>query len=277
MTDARSMWATNLKVGAVVIGTIMVYTLLANSIPQVQSEVPEELTLGANVTPEELAAAGEEIYAGAGACVTCHGTGTRAPNLLTDEGGTGAIGARCGDRVPGQTCKEYLHASMVNPNEHVVEGYLPIMPDMSRTMSGAQIWALVAYLESLGGTITVTAEDVRAEEEPGAAAAAPAAGPNVVATSDGPATQSTDPHELMSANQCLVCHRLGAEGSPIGPPFDGIGNRLSADAIRRAILDPAADTTPGYETVAGVMPANFGSVLTGAQLEAITSYLAGLK
>jgi mono/diheme cytochrome c family protein len=81
----------------------------------------------------------------------------------------------------------------------------------------------------------------------------------------------------MSANQCLVCHRLGAEGGPIGPPFDGIGNRLSADAIRRAILEPAADTTSGYEAVAGVMPANFGSMLTAAQLEALTSYLAGLK
>jgi mono/diheme cytochrome c family protein len=272
------MWATNLKVGAVVIGTIMVYTVLANSIPQVQSEVPEELTLGENVTPEELAAAGEQIYAGAGACTTCHGTGTRAPNLLTDEAGTGAIGARCADRVPGQTCKEYLHASMVTPNEHVVEGYLPIMPDMSRTMSGAQIWALVAYLESLGGTITVTAEDVRAEDAAGTDAAASAEGPNIVTTGGaGPPTESTDPHELMSANQCLVCHRLGAEGGPIGPPFDGIGSRLTADAIRRGILDPAADTAQGYEAVAGVMPANFGSVLTAAQLESITSYLAGLK
>jgi mono/diheme cytochrome c family protein len=269
------MWVTNLKVGAVVIGTIMAYTILANAIPQVQSEVPEELTLGANVTPEELAAAGEEIYAGAGACTTCHGTGTRAPNLLTDEAGTGAIGARCSERVPGQTCKEYLHASMVTPNEHVVEGYLPIMPDMSRTMSAAQIWALVAYLESLGGTISVTAADIPAEDA--ATAGAVPEGPTALTTGGAPPTQSTDPHELMSANQCLVCHRLGAEGGPIGPPFDGMGGRLSADQIRRGILNPAADTAAGYEAVAGVMPANFGSVLTAAQLEAITSYLAGLQ
>jgi mono/diheme cytochrome c family protein len=273
MTEPRSMWVTNLKVGAVVIGTITAYTVLANAIPQVQSEVPEELTLGADVTPEELAAAGEGIYAGAGACTTCHGTGTRAPNLLTDEAGTGAIGARCSERVAGQTCKEYLHASLVTPNEHVVEGYLPIMPDMSRTMSAAQIWALVAYLESVGGTISVTAADIPAED----AGAAPAEGPTAIATGGGPATQSTDPHELMSANQCLVCHRLGAEGGPIGPSFDGIGGRLSADDIRRAILDPSADTADGYAAFAGVMPANFGSVLTAAQLEAITSYLAGLR
>ncbi|MGH7446028.1 MAG: c-type cytochrome, partial [Longimicrobiales bacterium] len=206
-------------------------------------------------------------------------TGTRAPNLLTDEAGTGAIGARCSDRVPGQSCKEYLHESMVNPNAHVVEGYLPIMPDMSRTMSAAQIWALVAYLESLGGTITVTAEDVRAADATATVggAAVPAGGPTELVTDAGAATASLDPHQLLSANQCLVCHRLGTEGGPIGPSFDGIGTRMSADLIRRAILDPAADTAQGYEAVAGVMPANFGTVLTGAQLESITSFLAGLK
>src|SRR5207249_5204899 len=52
------MWATNLKVVGVVLGTLALYTLIANKIPQVQSEVPQTLTLGANVTPEQLVAAG---------------------------------------------------------------------------------------------------------------------------------------------------------------------------------------------------------------------------
>ena len=46
------MWATNLKVLGIVVGTLALYTLIANSIPQVQSEVPQTLTLGASVTPE---------------------------------------------------------------------------------------------------------------------------------------------------------------------------------------------------------------------------------
>ena len=53
------MWATNAKIIGIVLGTLALYTLIANKIPQVQSEVPQALTLGANVTPEQLVAAGE--------------------------------------------------------------------------------------------------------------------------------------------------------------------------------------------------------------------------
>ncbi|HUF13058.1 MAG TPA: c-type cytochrome [Longimicrobiales bacterium] len=266
------MWATNLKILAIVLGTVGFYTLIANSIPQVESEVPEELVLGADVTPEQLVAAGEELYHGAGGCVACHGLGTRAPNLLADEGGTGLIGARCGARVPGMGCKEYLHQAMVEPAAHVVEGYQPIMPDMDRTMSAAQIWAMIAFLESQGGTVTVTAEDIATAE--GAAGA----GTGAQGTGTTPQrTASTDPGELIRELGCLACHRLGAEGGPIGPPFDGIGARIDRERIRRGILSPNADTAQGYEQVAGVMPATYGEQLNAAQLEAIVDYLAEIR
>lgn len=267
------MLATNLKIVAVVLGTVVFYTVLANAIPQVESEVPAELTFGADVTPEQLVAAGEELYNGAGGCTACHGLGTRAPNLLTDEGGAGLIGARCASRVAGQSCKEYLHTSMVEPTAFVVPGYEPIMPDMRRTLSGTQIWAVVAYLESLGGTVTVTGDDIAAAESE--SAAAPAAGGTAGAA--GPASTSLDPLTIMRENQCFVCHKLGDEGGPIGPELTTIGARLDADALRRAILDPAAEAAPGFETMAGVMPATFGQQLTAAQLEAVVQYLAARR
>src|SRR3989454_5358463 len=60
------MWATNLRIIGIVLGTLALYTLIANKIPQVQSEVPHALTLGANVTPEQLVAAGDQLNHGAG-------------------------------------------------------------------------------------------------------------------------------------------------------------------------------------------------------------------
>jgi hypothetical protein len=51
---------TNLKVLGVVLGTLAVYTWVANSIPQLESVVPEELSFGADVTEAELVAAGME-------------------------------------------------------------------------------------------------------------------------------------------------------------------------------------------------------------------------
>lgn len=263
------MWGTNLRILAVVLGTVALYTLLANAIPQVESEVPEELSFTGDVSPEQLIEAGEELYNGAGGCTACHGLGTRAPNLLTSQGSEGPIGARCGQRVEGEDCKAYLHQSMVDPGAYVVEGFQPIMPDMSRTLSEAQIWSMIAFLQSQGGEVTVTASDLQAataatEGEPAAGGAA------------GPST-TLDPEELIREMQCIACHKLGAEGQTVGPPFDGIGSRLGPDEIRRAILDPAASVSPGYEQFAGVMPPNFGSRLTAAQLEALVQFLAARK
>jgi len=56
------MWAINLRIFGVVLGTLALYTLIANKIPQVQSEVPRALSLGANVTPEQLVAAGDQLF-----------------------------------------------------------------------------------------------------------------------------------------------------------------------------------------------------------------------
>lgn len=165
------MWATNLKVLGVVLGTLLVYTVVCNKIPQVQSEVPQKITLGANATPEQLVAAGEKVFNGVGGCTACHGLGTRAPNLLTDEHGEGAIGARCGKRETGKSCKHYLFDSLDEPAEYVVKGYQPIMPRITTLVPPEQAWALIAYLEAQGGTVDVTGADYAA-----AGAAAPAAG-----------------------------------------------------------------------------------------------------
>lgn len=262
------MWATNLKIIGIVLGTLVVYTLLANSIPQIQSEVPQELSFGANATPEQMVTAGEQLYNGAGNCTSCHGLGTRAPNLLTDDRGTGTIGSRCSNRVPGTDCKTYLHDALVQPGKFVVAGFQPIMPDMSKTLSPAQVWSLVAFLQSNGGEVTVTGQDVASAESAAPAPAAAAA---------APASASLDPLELMRSNQCVLCHKVGAEGAAMGPDLSKIGAQRDATYIRRAILDPDREVAQGFENLKGVMPKNFGQQFTAAQLEAVVTYLAGLK
>src|SRR5919199_2671968 len=155
------MWKTNLKILALAFVVIGFYTTVAHIIPQLQSEVPGALALTGDVSAEALVSAGERIYNGAGGCTACHGLGTRAPNLLTDYAGQGPIGARCGTREPGKDCKAYLYESLTNPTAFVVPGFGPIMPDMRRQLSNDQIWATVAFLESQGGEVNVTGEDVR--------------------------------------------------------------------------------------------------------------------
>lgn len=260
------MWRTNLKIVSLVAGVLALYTLVANSIPQMQSEVPQALDLSGDISPQQLAALGERIFQGAGGCTACHGLGTRAPNLLTDERGAGTIGARCGGRESGKSCKEYLYESLTEPGKFVVPGYQPIMQDMRRTLPADQIWAVIAFLESLGGTVDVTADDVRSAQT-----AAPAAAPA------GGATASLNPQEIINGNGCVGCHALRGQGGTVGPRFDGVGTRLTRDGIREAILDPAAKLSAGFESMRGVMPATFGQALTAAQLEALVTYLANQK
>ena len=248
------MWRTNLAVALTVLGTLAVYTAVANMIPQVESDVPVELDLSADVSAEELVAAGEQVFNGAGGCTACHGLGTRAPDLL------GVAGSACSTREPGKECKTYLYEAMTSPTAYVVEGFQPIMPDMSRTLSQQQVWAAVAFLQSQGGTVTVTAEDFAS---------------GGVSGGRGPATASSadDPAGILDAAGCMVCHKLGDAGGPVGPAFDGMG-ALGAEYIRASILDPNADTAEGYEPFAGTMPATFGEQLTAAQLESIVRFLA---
>jgi mono/diheme cytochrome c family protein len=265
------MWRTNLRIIAVVLGTLGFYTLIANKIPQVQSEVPKALTLGADVTPEQLVAAGEQVYTGIGGCTTCHGLGTRAPNLLTDEKGTGPIGARCGRREAGKSCKQYLFESLDNPGAFVASGYEAIMPVMTRQLPPNQIWAVIAFLESQGGTVDVTASDIPAQAAGGSAAGG--SGSSGAALAGG----STDPQALVNAAGCIGCHKVNNAGGAVGPDLTRVGARRSAQAIRQKILDPASSVTKGYEQFAGVMPKTFGTMMNAAQLEALVQYLAALK
>lgn len=266
------MGATNLKIAVIVLVTVGFYTLVANVIPQIESEVPKELALGADVSLEELVAAGGEVFHGAGGCETCHGLGTRAPKLLEPEGALGLIGQRCAQRVQGRSCKEYLHESLVDPNAFVVAGYEPIMPDMRRQLSTAQIWAVVAFLQAQGGEVTVTGEDLAAAGE---GESAGSAGTGAAATAPGSSTM--DPVALMQELGCPACHVFRGEGGPIGPELTRIGARRDAEFLRESILRPQAQIAEGFEQFAALMPTDFGQRMSAAQLDTLARFLASQK
>src|SRR2546425_12935611 len=122
------------------------YTYFANSIPQIESKPPQELSLeGGNVTPAQLVKAGEEIYKTKGTCEICHRIGqkgTRAPDLA-------GIRSRAATRKPGMSAKQYILESLLQPGAYVVEGYPPIMPAVDKppiALNRSEVWALVAFL-----------------------------------------------------------------------------------------------------------------------------------
>jgi mono/diheme cytochrome c family protein len=247
------------------------YTYYANSIPQVQSKPPEDLSLeGGNVTPEQLVQAGEGIFKGKGTCEICHRIGqkgTRAPDLA-------GIGATAAKRKPGMAAKAYIIESLLDPGAYLVEGYPNIMPKVDRPPIGlnrSELWALAAYLESLGGTVEVKLDDI--PKTAGASAAAAGQAAEAKLPGDPKAGQAV----FMGKGGCIACHKAGSVGaSPVGPDLSQIAKIQTPDYIMAKILNPAGmGTVAGYP--AGVMPQTFGQTLTSREYVDLVTFLLTLK
>jgi mono/diheme cytochrome c family protein len=258
------------KVAVFALVVMGAYTYYANSIPQIESKPPQELSLeGSNVTPAQLIKAGEEIYKTKGTCEICHKIGqkgTRAPDLA-------GIGARAAKTKPGMSAKQYIIESLINPNAFVVEGYPPIMPAVDKppiSLNRSELWALTAFLESLGGTVNVTLNDIPATA--GAAAGAAAAVEMKI-----PGDPKAGEAVFAGKGACIACHKAGNLGaSPVGPDLSQIAKIQTPDYIMKKILDPAGSgTVAGYPK--GVMPPTMGQTLTAREFTDLVAFLQTLK
>jgi len=247
------------------------YTWYANSIPQLESRPPEELSLeGGNVSPEQLVAAGEKIFREKGQCTTCHtlgGPGGRGPDLA-------GVGARAATRKPGTPAKAYLIESLLNPGAFIVPNYPNIMPRVDRPPIGlnrSELWATVAFLESQGGSVDVKLDDIPATA--GATAGGGAGSASIELPGDPKAGQAV----FMGKGTCIACHKAGSIGaSPLGPDLSNIGGTQTVEYIMGKILNPASKgTVSGFP--AGVMPPTFGQVLTAKEYIDLVSFLMTLK
>src|SRR5712691_7940292 len=258
------------KVGLVAIGVMGAYSGYANYIPQIESKPPQELSLeGGNVTPAQLVKAGEEIYKTKGTCEICHRIGqkgTRAPDLA-------GVGARAAKTKPGMSAKAYIIESLINPSAFIVEGYPPIMPAVDKPPIGlnrSELWALTAFLESLGGTVDVTLNDIPKT------AGAPAGG-GAAAELKLPGDPKAGEAIFTGKGACIACHKAGKIGaSPVGPDLSQIAKIQTPDYLMRKILDPAgAGTVAGFPK--GVMPPMFGQTLTAKEYVDLVAFLMTLK
>src|SRR4029079_595535 len=205
------------KVGLFSLVVMGGYSWFANSIPQIESKPPQELSLeGGNVTPAQLLKAGEEIYKTKGTCEICHKIGqkgTRAPDLA-------GVGARAAKTKAGMSAKQYIIESLLTPTAYIVEGYPPIMPAVDKppiALNRSELWALTAFLESQGGTVDVKLDDIPATA--GASAAGGAAPAEVKIPGDVKAGEAL----FQGKAGCIACHKAGKIGaSPVGPDLSQI-------------------------------------------------------
>src|SRR5256886_6094988 len=152
------------------------------------------------------------------------------------------------------------------------------MPVMTKQLSPPQVWSVIAFLESQGGTVDVTASDIPATSSTSTTSTtSTTAGGGGGGGSGGFAGGSADPKAIIQAAGCLACHKLDGQGQVIAPDLTHVGSRRDAESIRKKILDPASSIAKGYEKLAGIMPKTFGTMMNAAQLEALAQYLAAHK
>jgi mono/diheme cytochrome c family protein len=259
-----------LKVSAFALVVMGSYTWYANSIPQIESKPPEELSLeGGNVTPEQLVSAGDKIFREKGQCTTCHAIGRpggRGPDLA-------GVGGRAATRKPGTTGTAYLVESLLAPGAYLVQPYPDIMPKIDRKpieLNRSELWAMVAFLESQGGTVAVKLDDIPATA---GAQAGGGAAPAVELPGDPKAGQAV----FAGKGTCIACHKAGSIGaSPLGPDLSNIGASQTLEYVMAKILDPKSKgVVSGFP--AGVMPPTFGQVLTAKEYLDLVAFLMTLK
>jgi mono/diheme cytochrome c family protein len=145
------------RIGALVIATTAFYTYVGQMVPQKEVQPPAEIVVKSDLTTADMVKVGREVMEGKGLCLTCHtigktGGALRFPDLA-------GVAARAKAREPGLNDVEYFAQAMYEPNVYIVPGFNPGMPVINKPpigLSDQEILCVIAYLQSLGGTPTVT-------------------------------------------------------------------------------------------------------------------------
>jgi mono/diheme cytochrome c family protein len=163
------------RIGGLVLATTAFYGYVGQMVPQKEVQPPKETALGSDMTTADMVKVGREIMEGKGICLTCHTVGKSGALRFPDLGG---IGATAKSRVAGLSDVEYLAQSLYEPMAFVVPGFPPAMPPVNQPPIGLtdqEILCVIAALQTLGGTPTVTLKTTHKYSGTGAApAAAPA-------------------------------------------------------------------------------------------------------
>lgn len=144
------------RIAVLVVATTAFYGYVGQLVPQKEVQPPEETVLRTDMTTADMVKVGGELMVGKGLCLTCHTIGKSGALRFPDLDG---VGARAATRVPGLSDIEYLAQSMYAPDAYIVEGFNPGMPVINKPPIGLtdqEILTVIAYLQTLGGTATVT-------------------------------------------------------------------------------------------------------------------------
>ena len=174
-------------------------------------------------TPDDVAAGAQSFRS---QCAACHGP----------EASGGVVG-------PSLTTGTFKNGGSDEALYRVITKGVPGTAMAAFTLSGREVWQLIAYLRAVNiGKAAAQAKGDAAKGE-----------------------------QVFKANGCVRCHTDGTEGGLTGPDLSEIGSHRSLDQLESSILDPDADVAPEYWSLRAKTKA--GQTVTGIRMnEDMTSF-----
>ena len=214
------------RIGALVLATTGFYAYVGSMVPQNEVQPPPtSIVIPADLTTEQMVTVGREVMDTKGLCFTCHTIGRSGALRFPDLAG---VDERAQTRVPGLSDVDYFAQSLYEPEAFIVPGFNPGMPVINRPPIGLtdqEILCVIAYLQSLGGTPTVTLQTAhRYYTPPAAPGGAPAAaGAAPAAAGAAPAAAGAAPATPGAAPAAPGVPPAGPGGvpAPAAPPAQG--------------------------------------------------------
>jgi mono/diheme cytochrome c family protein len=210
-----------LKVVSVVVVFLLLFVYICYSIPQVDSQPPAETIFDVTKikTKQDLAKIGQSIFFGKGKCALCHSIGDnsgRCPNL----------------EIKGaQLTRDFIYESLTQPSKYIYMDYtaspprpfpahMPIINKPPVGLNDNELLAVIAFVQTLGGDITVDPSELSS--------------PAVTVASGG----NPEMGKKLFAEHCAKCHSLGG-GAGKGKIIDlePSVNKMNESAIRLAIFN----------------------------------------
>ena len=147
----------SVRIAALVLATTAFYGYVGQLVPQKEVQPPQETVLRADLTTADMVKVGRRVHGG-------QGTLPDLPHDRQDAGRSGSPTSRGSTparqtRIPGLSDVEYFAQSLYEPDSFIVPGFNPGMPVINKPPIGLtdqEILCVIAFLQTLGGTPTVT-------------------------------------------------------------------------------------------------------------------------
>ncbi len=147
----------SVRIGVLVVATTAFYRYVGQIVPQKEVQPPQEIAIRTDLTTPEMAKVGREIMKGKGLCFTCHTIGKSGALRFPDLEG---VDVRAKTPPAGPERRRVLRRSRcTSPTPTSCQGFNPGMPHINQPPIGLtdqEILCVIAYLQTLGGTPTVT-------------------------------------------------------------------------------------------------------------------------